>query len=55
MELTQQSAQKNALHQETALESLQHEYVSLIEQRNALEIRVRKSEERRRALMQRLG
>ena len=51
MELTQQSAQKNALHQETALESLQHEYVSLIEQKNALEIRVRKSEERRRALM----
>ena len=51
MELTQQSAQKNALHQETALELLQHEYVSLIEQKNALEIRVRKSEERRRALM----
>jgi C4-dicarboxylate-specific signal transduction histidine kinase len=51
MELTRQPAQKNALQQETALESLRHEYVSLIEQKNALEIRVRKSEERRRALM----
>ncbi|MGZ3646300.1 MAG: sensor histidine kinase [Ktedonobacteraceae bacterium] len=33
------------------MELLRHEYVSLIEQKNALEMRVRKSEERRRALM----
>jgi C4-dicarboxylate-specific signal transduction histidine kinase len=51
MELTQQPAQKDASNQETDLESLRLEFVSLIEQKNALEMRVRKSEERRRALM----
>lgn len=51
MELTQQPALKDTPHQETDLETLRHEYVSLIEQKNALEMRVRKSEERRRALM----
>ena len=51
MELTQQPVLEIVPHQETDLESLRHEYVSLIEQKNALEMRVRKSEERRRALM----
>jgi len=51
MELTQQYAQVTAPHQDTDLESLRQEYVSLIEQKNTLEMRVRKSEERRRALM----
>ncbi len=51
MELTQQYAQVTAPQQDTDLESLRQEYVSLIEQKNALETRVRKSEERRRALM----
>lgn len=51
MELAQQLVLETALHQETDLESLRQEYVSLIEQKNALEMRVRKSEERRRALM----
>src|SRR5437588_7406593 len=51
MELTQQSELETAPYQETNLELLRHEYMSLIEEKNALEIRVRKSEERRRALM----
>jgi C4-dicarboxylate-specific signal transduction histidine kinase len=51
VELTQHSAGKNTPHQDTDLELLRHEYVSLIEQKNALETRVRKGEERRRALM----
>ena len=51
MEIAQQPARKNTPHQEIDLELLRHEYVSLIEQKNALEMRVRKSEERRRALM----
>jgi C4-dicarboxylate-specific signal transduction histidine kinase len=51
MELTQQPVLETALHQETDLESLRQEYMSLIEQKNTLEMRVRKSEERRRALM----
>src|SRR5947208_11145806 len=51
MELTQQPVLETGPYQETDLESLRHEYVSLIEQKNALEMRVRKSEERRRALM----
>jgi len=51
MELTQQPVLETVPHQETDLELLQHEYVSLIEQKHALEMRVRKSEERRRALM----
>jgi C4-dicarboxylate-specific signal transduction histidine kinase len=51
MELPQQPALETASHQEMELESLRQEYVSLIEQKNALEMSVRKSEERRRALM----
>src|SRR5438105_515109 len=51
MELTQQPVLETCPSQETDLESLRHEYVSLIEQKNALEMRVRKSEERRRALI----
>lgn len=51
MELTQLPALETALYQEPDMESLRQEYMSLIEQRNALETRVRKSEERRRALM----
>src|SRR5437870_2610077 len=42
---------ETAPHQETDLESLRQEYMCLIEQKNALEMRVRKIEERRRALM----
>ncbi|HLH63671.1 MAG TPA: ATP-binding protein [Ktedonobacteraceae bacterium] len=38
-------------HMEMSLEELQREYARLVEQKNALELRVRKSEERRRALM----
>src|SRR2546425_13074384 len=51
MELTLQPVLEAVPHQVTDLESLQHEYVSLIEQKDALEMRVRKSEEWRRALM----
>jgi C4-dicarboxylate-specific signal transduction histidine kinase len=51
VERTQPIVRKNTVYQETDLESLRHEYVSLIEQKNALEMRVLKSEERRRALM----
>jgi C4-dicarboxylate-specific signal transduction histidine kinase len=51
MELTQQPELETVPHQETDLESLRHEYVSLLQQKNVLEMRVRKSEERRRALM----
>src|SRR2546429_435464 len=51
MELTLQPVLEAVPHQVTDLESLRHEYVSLIEQKNVLEMRVRKSEERRRALM----
>src|SRR6266699_639735 len=50
MELTLQPVLEAVPHQVTDLESLRHEYVSLIEQKNALEMRVRKIEERRRAL-----
>src|SRR5947209_8699397 len=50
MELTQQRALEAAPHQETDLESLRQEYMGLMEQKNALEMRVRKGEERRRAL-----
>src|SRR5256885_12026800 len=39
------------LPEEMNLEQLVHEYVQLVEQKKALEMRVRKSEERRRALM----
>jgi C4-dicarboxylate-specific signal transduction histidine kinase len=51
MELTQQRTLEAAPHQETDLASLRQEYMSLMEQKNALEMRVRKGEERRRALM----
>src|SRR6266849_8879684 len=51
MELTQHPALDTAPHQEKDLESLRQEYVSLMEQKNALEMRVRKGEERRRAFM----
>jgi len=51
MELTQQPALEAVSHQEMDLESLRQEYVSSMEQKNALEMRVRKGEERRRALM----
>src|ERR1051326_231324 len=40
-----------SLSEEMNLQELQHEYAQLIEQKKALEMRVRKSEERRRALM----
>src|SRR5438876_2920002 len=39
------------LPEEMNVEQLQHEYTQLMEQKKALEMRVRKSEERRRALM----
>src|SRR5256712_4064544 len=39
------------LPEELNLEQLQHEYTQLVEQKKALEMRVLKSEERRRALM----
>ncbi len=45
MELTLQPVLEAVPHQVTDLESLRHEYVSLIEQKNALEMRVRKIEE----------
>src|SRR6266487_2703026 len=51
MELVQQHALESAPHQEMDLEWLQQEYMRVMEQKNALEMRVRKSEERRRALM----
>jgi C4-dicarboxylate-specific signal transduction histidine kinase len=51
MELTQQPVLEAIPHQVTDLESLRHEYMCLLEQKNALEMRVRKIEERRRALM----
>jgi C4-dicarboxylate-specific signal transduction histidine kinase len=51
MELVQQHALESAPYQEMDLEWLQQEYMRVMEQKNALEMRVRKSEERRRALM----
>jgi C4-dicarboxylate-specific signal transduction histidine kinase len=51
MELAQQRTLEAVPHQETDFESLRQEYMYLMEQKNALEMRVRKSEERRRALM----
>src|SRR6266566_2446713 len=51
MELVQQHALESAPHQEMDLEWLQQEYMRVMEQKNALEMRVHKSEERRRALM----
>jgi C4-dicarboxylate-specific signal transduction histidine kinase len=51
MKLTQRPPLEAVPLQETDLESLRLEYMSLLEQKHALEMRVRKSEERRRALM----
>lgn len=51
MDVAQQVVPEIALHKEIELEWLQQEYMRLLEQKKALEVRVRKSEERRRALM----
>jgi C4-dicarboxylate-specific signal transduction histidine kinase len=51
MELTRQRALEDDPHQETDLEWLRLEYTRLMEQKDVLEMRVRKSEEWRRALM----
>jgi C4-dicarboxylate-specific signal transduction histidine kinase len=51
MDLVQQSIPDQLLPEEMDLEELRQEYLNLLEQKNALEMRVRKSEERRRALM----
>src|SRR3989449_11050870 len=51
MDLVQQIAPETAQDQGTELELLQQEYTQLVEQKKALEMRVLKSEERRRALM----
>src|SRR5438874_2648277 len=50
MDVVQEREQDTAL-QEMDLEQLRQEYVQLLEQEKALEMRVRKGEERRRALM----
>ena len=49
MDLTLQEAP--ALPEEVELEWLRHEYTQLLEQKNVLEMRVRQSEQRRRAFM----
>lgn len=57
MDVTQQSVPASATHapqtltEEMDLEWLQQDYMRLVEQKKALEMRVHKSEERRRALM----
>src|SRR5215469_17606544 len=51
MELTRQPPLEATSLPETDLESLHQEYLDLLEQKKALEMRVQKSEERRRALM----
>src|SRR5437667_5423723 len=51
MDLVQERALTSSLHEEMDWEQLQQEYMQLLEQTKALEMRVRKSEERRRALM----
>src|SRR5712691_5481046 len=51
MGIAQQRAPETSLHKEMDLEWFQQEYLHLQEQKKALEMRVRKSEERRRALM----
>ena len=51
MDLVQQIAPETAQDQGTELEWLQQEYTQLVEQKEALEMRVLKSEERRRAFM----
>src|SRR5215469_9031467 len=51
MELTRQPPLEATSLPETDLESLHQEYLDLLEQKKALEMRVRKGEERRRAIM----
>ncbi len=51
MGIAQQEKPETASLEEMDLECLRQEYMRLVEQKNALEMRVRKSEERRRALM----
>ncbi len=51
MNIAQERIPESTPYTDMALERLQDEYSRLVEQRNALELRVLKSEERRRALM----
>ncbi len=51
MDVVQERLPETSAYAEMSLEVLQREYVQMVEQKNALELRVRKSEERRRALM----
>jgi len=51
MNVAQERVPETTLYTEMALERLQDEYARLVEQKNALELRVLKGEERRRALM----
>ncbi|HZU70196.1 MAG TPA: ATP-binding protein [Ktedonobacteraceae bacterium] len=51
MTIAQERLPGTISYAEMGLEDLQREYARLVEQKNALELRVRKSEERRRALM----
>src|SRR5579885_2586939 len=51
MTIAQERLPGTISYAEMGLEDLQREYARLVEQKNALENRVRKSEERRRALM----
>jgi C4-dicarboxylate-specific signal transduction histidine kinase len=55
MDVVQEFETESASYTGMTLESLQSEYLRLVEQKNALELRVLKSEERRRALMHILG
>jgi C4-dicarboxylate-specific signal transduction histidine kinase len=55
MDVVQELTAESAPYAEMTLESLQREYLRMVEQKNALELRVLKSEERRRALMHILG
>jgi C4-dicarboxylate-specific signal transduction histidine kinase len=55
MNVVQELATESVPHTEMTLEGLQNEYLRLLAQKNALELRVLKSEERRRALMHILG
>ena len=51
MNVAQERVPETTRYTEMTLERLQDEYLRLVEQKNALELRVLKSEERRRALM----
>src|SRR5579884_243756 len=55
MTIAQERLPGTISYAEMGLEDLQREYARLVEQKNALELRVRKSEERRRALMHIIG